>query len=91
VLPQAERWTVLSTPLAEEFAPVKNKDSEKVDTPYTAQRMMCDLAAKWLREAGVKVAADLKVEISPLFALDAEELRDKVKGRSPIDNDSYLG
>jgi UDP-N-acetylglucosamine/UDP-N-acetylgalactosamine diphosphorylase len=91
VLPQAERWTVLSTPRAEEFAPVKNKDSEKVDTPYTAQRMMCDLAAKWLREAGVKVAADLKVEISPLFALDAEELRDKVKGRSPIDNDSYLG
>jgi UDP-N-acetylglucosamine/UDP-N-acetylgalactosamine diphosphorylase len=34
-LPQAERWTVLSTARAEEFAPVKNQDG--VDSPATAQ------------------------------------------------------
>jgi UDP-N-acetylglucosamine/UDP-N-acetylgalactosamine diphosphorylase len=97
VLPQAERWTVLPTPREEEFAPVKNKDSEKVDTPSSSQRMMGNLFAKWLRESGVEVPLDdrgdaaVKVEISPLFALDAEELRGKVKGLSRIEKDTYLG
>jgi UDP-N-acetylglucosamine/UDP-N-acetylgalactosamine diphosphorylase len=88
VLPHAERWTVLPTPRHEEFAPVKNKDEEKVDCPATAQRMMCDLAAAWLRQIGVEVPADVKVEISPLFALDADEL--KTKGISRIEKDTYF-
>ena len=91
VLPHAERWTVLATPRHEEFAPVKNKDDEKVDCPATAQRMMCDLATAWLRQAGVEVAPGIKVEISPLIALDAAELQTKVKGISRIEKDTYFG
>jgi UDP-N-acetylglucosamine/UDP-N-acetylgalactosamine diphosphorylase len=88
VLPHAERWTVLPTPRHEEFAPVKNKDEEKVDCPATAQRMMCDLAAAWLRQAGVQVPPDVKLEISPLFAIDADEL--KTKRISRIEKDTYF-
>ena len=94
VLPQAERWTVLETARREEFAPVKN--AEGVDSPATARHMMTNLAASWLRNAGVEVPVDrdgnaaVTVEISPLFALDAEELRTKVQGMSPIKEKKYL-
>lgn len=90
VLPQAERWTILPTPREEEFAPVKNKDEEKVDTPSTSRQLMCEQAARWLREAGLDVGAGVKVEISPLYALDAAELRMRVKGMARIDKDTYL-
>jgi UDP-N-acetylglucosamine/UDP-N-acetylgalactosamine diphosphorylase len=96
VLPHAERWTVLSTSRAEEFAPVKNKDEDRVDCPATARQMMNNLAAQWLRQASVEVPTDLQgnatvnLEISPRFALDAEELRDKVQGMSRIDKDTYF-
>jgi UDP-N-acetylglucosamine/UDP-N-acetylgalactosamine diphosphorylase len=92
-LPHAERWTVLATPRHEEFAPVKNKNEDKVDCPATAQQMMSSLAAAWLRQAGVEVPVDagIKLEISPLFALDAEELRTKVQGISRIEKDTYFG
>ncbi len=88
VLPQAERWTVLATPRDEEFAPVKNKDG--VDSPVTAQAMMIAQATRWLRDAGVKVADGAKVEISPLFALDASDLRKQLTEGRTIDKDTYL-
>jgi UDP-N-acetylglucosamine/UDP-N-acetylgalactosamine diphosphorylase len=96
VLPHAERWTVLATPRHEEFAPVKNKDEDQVDCPATARQMMNNLAAQWLRQARVEVPVDaqgnatINLEISPLYALDAEELRSKVKGISRIEKDTYL-
>ena len=53
---------------------------------------MIDLAADWLRQAGVEISnAAIKLEISPLFALDASELRAKVQGLSRIDKDTYFG
>jgi UDP-N-acetylglucosamine/UDP-N-acetylgalactosamine diphosphorylase len=89
-LPHAERWTILATLRHEEFAPVKNKNEDKVDCPATAQQMMSDLAAAWLSEAGVEVGANVKLEISPLFALDAAELRTKVQGIARIEKDTYF-
>jgi UDP-N-acetylglucosamine/UDP-N-acetylgalactosamine diphosphorylase len=97
VLPHAERWTVLPTSRGEEFAPVKNKDEDRVDCPATARQMMNNLAAQWLRQAGIEVPVDangnatVDLEISPLFALDAEELRVKVQGVTRIEKDTYFG
>ncbi len=40
---------------------------------------MIRLHTEWLRAAGAEVAPDVAVEISPLFALDAAELTDKIQ------------
>lgn len=90
ILPQAERWTILATAREEEFAPVKNK--EGVDTPEIAQRMMCDQAVRWLRAAEVDVPDGVRVEISPLFALDAVDVLDAVEDEliPVIKKDTYL-
>jgi UDP-N-acetylglucosamine/UDP-N-acetylgalactosamine diphosphorylase len=95
VLPQAEQWTILPTAREEEFAPVKN--AEGVDSPASCRRLMCNLAAAWLKEAGVEIPTDaegnaqIPVEICPLFALEPEELREKVKGLPRIEKKTFLG
>ncbi|MBI1832722.1 MAG: UTP--glucose-1-phosphate uridylyltransferase [Planctomycetes bacterium] len=97
ILPHADRWTVLPTTREDEFAPVKNKDSDRVDCPATSRQLMTNCAAKWLREAGTRVPFDgdgnsiYQVEISPLLAMDAEEVRARIKGIARIDRDTYLG
>jgi UDP-N-acetylglucosamine/UDP-N-acetylgalactosamine diphosphorylase len=83
VLPLAERWTVVETTRREEFEPLKNATGP--DSPETVKRALSNLAADWLQQAGVTVprqadgSAAVPLEISPLFALDAEELIRKVK------------
>jgi UDP-N-acetylglucosamine/UDP-N-acetylgalactosamine diphosphorylase len=94
-LPMAERWTVVESTRREEFAPVKNATG--VDSPKTAMQAISDLAADWLKHAGVQVpqdaegAATVALEISPLFALDAAELSTKVKKGTTITEPTYFG
>jgi UDP-N-acetylglucosamine/UDP-N-acetylgalactosamine diphosphorylase len=53
---------------------------------------MINLHKNWLRDAGVNVPSGLKVEVSPLFALDKEELISKLKGTiQSIEKDTYFG
>lgn len=89
VLPLARSWAVMETTYAEEFAPLKNATG--ADSEPKVKQAMSDLAASWLAKAGVDVPPGVVVEISPLFALDAEELAAKVKGRTVrIDGSTYL-
>ena len=60
------------------FAPLKNAPGEKADTPETVRAQMVAEHAGWLRRAGVEVADGVAVEISPLLALDADELAEKI-------------
>jgi UDP-N-acetylglucosamine/UDP-N-acetylgalactosamine diphosphorylase len=95
VLPLAERWTVAATTRAAEFAPLKNKEGD--DSPATVHAALIGQAADWLRQAGIDVPRDAQgtptvpLEISPLFALDAEELTRKVDRKLRIDRPTYLG
>ena len=74
----------------EEFSPVKNK--EGVDSAKTTRADMVNLYKSWLESAGVTAPPDIQVEISPLFALDREELAHKLEGkRLEIKGDLYLG
>ena len=73
ILPNAKRAAFLAFDQKEEFSPVKN--AEGSDSPATSK---ADLQAKWARwfaALGVKVPADLPLEIDPAYALDAEDLR----------------
>jgi UDP-N-acetylglucosamine/UDP-N-acetylgalactosamine diphosphorylase len=88
VLPLAERFTLVETTRAEEFEPLKNATGP--DSPETVRRAQSDLAAGWLRKAGVAVPAGVPVEVCPLFALDAEELAGKVGRGLRIEGPTYL-
>ena len=65
-----------------EFAPVKNAEGD--DSPETARRLMQRRWLEWLRSAGAVLPARIDpsgavVEISPLYAADAEELKERIE------------
>jgi UDP-N-acetylglucosamine/UDP-N-acetylgalactosamine diphosphorylase len=93
VLPQADRWSVAAI-TKKEFEPLKNATGP--DSPATVRQALCDQAADWLEQAGIKMPRDaaghvtVTMEISPLYALDGEELAAKVDRKIRIENGLYL-
>jgi UDP-N-acetylglucosamine/UDP-N-acetylgalactosamine diphosphorylase len=83
-LPLAERWSLVETDRAIEFEPLKNANGP--DSPASVRQRMSDMFAVWLESAGATVArrpdgsVPFSIEISPLFALDAAELKGKIPG-----------
>ena len=82
VLPLAERWTVVETSRREEFVPLKNATGP--DSPTTVRQAISNLAGLWLEKARIGVPRQpngevaVPLEISPLYAVDVEELVAKV-------------
>jgi UDP-N-acetylglucosamine/UDP-N-acetylgalactosamine diphosphorylase len=74
-LPHAEKWLAVETPRHEEFAPIKNASG--ADSPETARAAQIALFSEWLKRAGFETHGH-PVEVSPLFALDADELAEKL-------------
>jgi UDP-N-acetylglucosamine/UDP-N-acetylgalactosamine diphosphorylase len=93
-LPLAERWTMVETDRAVEFEPLKNAMGP--DSPATVRQRMSDLFADWLERAGATVprrangTVPFGIEISPLFALDDEELRSKLEPGLVVEAPLYL-
>jgi len=78
----AEDFAFVEVRRESEFAPVKNADGE--DSPRTARRLMQRRWLEWLRAAGAVTAAANDpsagpVEIGPLYAADAEELKSRIE------------
>jgi UDP-N-acetylglucosamine/UDP-N-acetylgalactosamine diphosphorylase len=80
-IPLAKNAIVYETDRAEEFSPVKN--AEGTDSPATCRRDQIRRAGRWLREAGVNVPTgadgepDATLEISPLYATSAAQLKQR--------------
>ena len=79
-IPLAKNAIVYETRREEEFSPVKN--AEGSDSPATCKRDQNRRAARWLTAAGVVVPMNgeepaATVEISPLFAATADQVKDK--------------
>ena len=66
------------------------------DSPESVRQALSNLAADWLEKAGVKVPrkagdnAAVPLEVSPLYALDADELAGKVDRAVQIKGPTYL-
>ena len=90
LLPAARRSIAVEVDRKMSFAPVKNAPGEPHDSPDTVQSQMGDIYRRWLLEAGVHVDANTNVEISPLYALDADELRQRIPNGFEVRNDFYL-
>jgi len=90
LLPQAKSAIVMEVSAAEAFAPVKNGPGEASDTAETAQAAMIAQYTRWLRSAGAEVAAGVPVEISPLFALTADELPRKIPPELQVAQPRYF-
>jgi UDP-N-acetylglucosamine/UDP-N-acetylgalactosamine diphosphorylase len=88
-IPHARNPVVLMVERCEEFAPIKQAAGE--DSPATARQAQVNLFGRWLEEAGVAVPRDARgnvlgaIEISPLYALDAEELRRRLPRGTRLD------
>jgi len=88
-IPLARKTCCMEVIREEEFSPVKNQKGS--DSPETARAAMNDLYRSWLKEAGVELAPETQVEISPLFALDKEEFLEKIRGKKLfIDGNLYI-
>ena len=94
VLPMADRWAIVETSRREEFMPLKNASGP--DSPETVRQAISNLAGDWLQAAGAEVSrkanGDVAVplEISPLHALDGQELAAKVSKGMKADKALYL-
>ncbi len=94
-LPLAERWTLVETDRSVEFEPLK--EATGADSPATVRQRMSDNFADWLERAGAYVSrrpdgsVPFGIEISPLFALDDAELKDKIEPGRVIEGPVYLG
>ncbi len=86
-LPLAERWLAVEARREEEFAPLKNATG--ADSPETVREAQLALHARWLAHAGIETRGH-PVEVSPLFALDVEELRSKLPGEFEVKGPTHL-
>jgi len=81
-LKHAGKSIIMEVVRKDEFSPVKNAKGNS--SPDTARQSMINMFGRWLQEAGVEIpkdeAGNVKgtIEISPLYALDAEELKSKI-------------
>ena len=93
-LPYARKVVHMEIIREKEYTPIKTSDGP--DSPGAAKARMTGLYAQWLEAAGVKVPRDdsgtvaALIEISPLYALDEEELGRKVDESLVVGDEFYL-
>jgi UDP-N-acetylglucosamine/UDP-N-acetylgalactosamine diphosphorylase len=90
LLPAASGGIVMEIDPAVHYAPVKNADGAADATPAACRERMVALHTTWLREAGVTVEEGTPVEISPLYARSAEQVRERVSPEMLIRKPTYL-
>ncbi len=93
-LPDAQAAVILEFAREDEFAPVKNADGE--DSPETARLAMMEKFARWLSFCGVRVPREAtgrpahRLEIDPVYANSAEELKKRLPSGFSIQGDVLL-
>ncbi len=93
-LPLAAKYALVECDRTVEFEPLKNATGP--DSPVTVRQRMSDQFADWLEAAGARVtrgadgSVPFGIEISPLYALDAAELKAKLEPGTVVDGPTLL-
>lgn len=90
LLPEARSAIVVEVDEQRTFAPVKNAAGEPRDSPESVQAQMIALHGQWLWAAGCQVLPGVAVEISPLFAQNAQELAARVPAGLVVTQPRYF-
>jgi UDP-N-acetylglucosamine/UDP-N-acetylgalactosamine diphosphorylase len=90
LLPQAQRPLVVEYAEQDSFAPLKNAPGAEKDTAEYVRHMMLAQYGRWLEAAGAIVGAGVDVEISPLFALDAQGVAERIEPGRRFEQSVYL-
>ncbi len=90
LLPAARNALVVEVDGARTFAALKNAPGAPRETADWVREQLVNLHCEWLRAAGAQVVDDCLVEISPLFALDAEELATKLEPELVVSETTYF-
>jgi len=90
LMPAAKNPIAVEADASLVFAPLKNASGAPKDTPESTRAAIIAKHRKMLEAAGATVKSDVQVEISPLFALDASELKEKITESLFVSNDHYF-
>lgn len=90
LLPFAKNSIVCEVDAADGFCALKNAPPAPAETEAHVRQAISDLHCRWLAAASVDVADGVKVEISPLYAVDAEAVKEKFDAGSEVDQDTYF-
>ncbi len=90
LLPWAHNTIVVEGEAAEVFAPVKNAEGAAAETPSTTRDALTRVYTGWLRAAGAQVQEGTPVEISPLWALDAQQVAERITLPCAIRQPTFL-
>jgi len=90
LLPSAKNAIVCEVEPADGFCAVKNAPPAPSETPQHVKDAIVALHTRWLKEAGVMVADGVKVEVNPRFALDVNQLKEKLSADTSITEDRYF-
>jgi len=90
LLPIAEQAIVVEGDPAEVFAPVKNADGSATDTPELCKRAILAQHRRWIEASGSNLADKVAVEIHPQWALDAQEVAQRLATSVHFAVDTYL-
>lgn len=82
LLPFAKNAIVCEVAAEDGFCALKNAPGAASETEAHVRQAISDLHRKWLTEAGNEVAEGVLVELNPLFAVDAELVKQKVAGQT---------
>ncbi len=90
LLPMADKAIVVEGDPVEVFAPVKNATGAPTDTPESCQRAPLAQHRRWIEAAGSTISSGVAVEICPRWALDAQEVAERLKHPVHFAVDTFL-
>jgi UDP-N-acetylglucosamine/UDP-N-acetylgalactosamine diphosphorylase len=90
LLPHAQRPIVVEYAEDDSFAPLKNAPGEAKDTEEYVHRFMHNQHRRWLEAAGATLADGVRIEISPLFAMDAQQVAEMIDPGRKFQRSEYL-